>query len=351
MTFAWCPLVPPDPVRDRQIPPGSLQRTADVAALFLIAAGFLQAAFGLANGWPAFAPLVVSVVLFGLPHGAVDHLVVLGLAGQPLRPRPLAAVVLAYLVVAGGVILFWKIAPGLALIGFLAFTAFHWGRADVEFDLFIHPPGDPAPPAAIAIDAALRGAVPIAVPFVAFPAETYAFTTACQRLFGEHQMIDFTSLRIGILIVLVVLWVAHLVVHFRAFRRNRVSADRRILLESALLTTFFALVPPVAAIGWYFCWWHGLRHVLRLCRYDGPSHPTPPQLLPRLRRFYFQAIPATVAAFLLLAVLLAILPVGERYALDWVAAYLVFISALTLPHILVVEWMGRRESASLRSFK
>jgi Brp/Blh family beta-carotene 15,15'-monooxygenase len=328
------------------IPLRSLQRTAVAAALFLVAAGVLQTALGFADGWPAFAPLVLSVILFGLPHGAIDHLVVLGLAGQPLRPRPLAIVVVAYLLVAVAVILCWRIAPALALVGFLTLTAFHWGRADVQFDRIVLFPGSPVSASAGAIDTALRGAVPMGLPFVAFPAETSAFTTACQRVFGAEHPIDFASLRMGVAVLIIVLWVAHLAVHFRAFRRPCASSDRRILLESVLLTTFFTLVPPITAIGWYFCWWHGLRHVLRLCRYDGPTHLTPPRLPARLRRFYLQAIPATVASIGLLALLLTALPVNEKVGLDWIAAYLVFISALTLPHILVVEWMDRRESSA-----
>ncbi len=337
MNFAWSPLVPP---AEHSSSP-SLQRTADAAAFLLFAAGILQTLFGLVDGWAAFVPLAASLLLFGLPHGAIDHLVVLGLTGRRLRPAPLAAIVTAYLALALAVICLWKVAPVFALVAFLGVTAFHWGRADVQFNRCLHPRG--LPPATGMIDTALRGAVPMIVPFLAFPAATEAFAAASQRLFTEDRPIDFAHLQLTLGLTLATLWTAHVLVHRRAFFQRSATADRRWLIESAALTGFFALVPPVAAIGWYFCWWHGLRHVLRLCRYEAPGSPAPPQLRTQLRRFFLQAIPATVAAIALLATLLSLLPVGRTAGLDWIAVYLVFISSLTVPHLLVVEWMDRRE--------
>ncbi|GBF06040.1 hypothetical protein DAERI_070038 [Deinococcus aerius] len=57
----------------------------------------LLLAWNLAPGWLsqyAFVPLLLSVVLFGLPHGALDHLVP-GRLGWGRRPLP---VLLSYLI-------------------------------------------------------------------------------------------------------------------------------------------------------------------------------------------------------------------------------------------------------------
>lgn len=53
------------------------------------------------------------------------------------------------------------------------------------------------------------------------------------------------------------------------------GAQRRVWREDAfeivLLAAFFALVPPVLAVGLYFCLWHSVRHVGRLMLLDPTS--------------------------------------------------------------------------------
>gem|GEM_PF-4355573 len=76
-----------------------------------------------------FAPFVVSVGLFGLPHGAVDHLVPLRL-GDVALGRSLAVVSVVYAVLGGLYLAVWAISPAVALLAFLGMTWFHWGQGD-----------------------------------------------------------------------------------------------------------------------------------------------------------------------------------------------------------------------------
>jgi hypothetical protein len=80
---------------------------------------------------------------------------------------------------------------------------------------------------------------------------------------------------------------------------------------------------------------------LRLIRYEG-SEDDCETALARFKRFYCQALPFTLASVLILAVVLLLLR-GSVDLSIFIGIYLVVISSLTLPHLLVVEWMDRQE--------
>jgi Brp/Blh family beta-carotene 15,15'-monooxygenase len=132
------------------------------------------------------------------------------------------------------------------------------------------------------------------------------------------------------------------------------AAGRRALLpvalETFLLCAFFAVVPPVLAVGLYFTLWHAPRHVARLmllaragARYLGVGRP-----VRALARFAVEAAPLTVLALaLLVGLLLAVpRPAGDPGSL--LALYLVLVSALTLPHASLVAYMDWRQGLSGR---
>jgi Brp/Blh family beta-carotene 15,15'-monooxygenase len=346
--FAWEPLSPPGSAR-RPLPPAAIIRYATVGAVGFLGAGVILSFAGLAEGGIGLVPLALSALLFGLPHGAVDHLVVLGLARRSLRLPTLLAVTGVYLAVVLLALLVWWIAPVVAVLGFLGLTIAHWGQADAAFDRLYRPTGGlTAAPAGYWIDALLRGLLPIGIPFVAFPGATASFLEACYRLFSAQPPPDFKEAGTGVLVVLIILWLAHAALHLTAFYHQRNRQHLHILAESAALTGFFVLVPPVAAIGWYFCGWHGLRHVLRLCTYEPRPVVSAAGGRANLGRFFLQATPFTIAALAMLAGLRFIVLAPDSSPIDQVAAYLVLISALTVPHAIVVAWMDGREGIWLR---
>src|SRR3954452_7466393 len=73
-------------------------------------------------------PIALAGALVGLPHGAVDHVIPAWLAGRPLPPRSVVAVLTGYVaVVATGAALL-RLAPTPTLVIFLAVAAWHFGR-------------------------------------------------------------------------------------------------------------------------------------------------------------------------------------------------------------------------------
>jgi Brp/Blh family beta-carotene 15,15'-monooxygenase len=328
--FFWSPLKPPDGK------PRMGTRFANGLALAWGLVGLVMVVFGLDAGLPLYLPMLASVLLFGLPHGAIDHLVVLGLAKRSLSLKALALVCLIYLSFVVAMLCLWWLAPLVAMFLFLGITIYHWGRADLAFEGLLNPAALQNTPRILKFNhSLLRGIFPIGIPFLAFPDATEAILNSCSAAFGYEYELG-TTLPFVILIALILLLFSEL-----AYLRDQGEQRNARLAEDLGLIAFFVLVPPVLAIGLYFCLWHGFRHVLRLIRYEG-NEDNCETAFAQFKRFYCQALPFTLASVLILAAVLLLLR-GSVDLSTFIGIYLVVISSLTVPHLLVVEWMDRRE--------
>ncbi len=75
-----------------------------------------------------YTTLIIGMICVGLPHGAVDHLI----ESKSWDYRKAPRFILKYLALMASVGIFWLITPTLALIVFLAYSAWHFGQADVR---------------------------------------------------------------------------------------------------------------------------------------------------------------------------------------------------------------------------
>jgi Brp/Blh family beta-carotene 15,15'-monooxygenase len=308
-----------------------------------------------------YAPFVVSVLLFGLPHGAVDHLVpgrMLGEGGY--APRPLLAVLGVYTLLGGLYLLAWYVVPVASAVFFILMTWFHWGQGDVYALLAFERADHLRSRAERALALVVRGGLPMLVPLVGFPDEYRAVAEAWVRLFAPESVSALapfftsearTAVAVGFLAVTLLslgvgLW------RVRAGRTAAAAADGdpfrgwlRDAGEVGLLWAFFLLVPPILAIGLYFTLWHALRHIARLVVVDdaGASALAAGDYLGALWRFARDATPATVGALLFFAGLYLAVPTAPGDRAGLLGLYLVGIAVLTLPHVAVVTWMDRRQ--------
>ena len=297
-----------------------------------------------------YAPFVVSVLLFGLPHGAVDHLMPVRLGEASLR-RSLAVVGVVYAILGGLYLAVWAVSPALALVAFIGLTWFHWGQGDVfalrAFGEAEHIWTRSDRWAAIIV----RGGLPMLVPLLGQP-EGYrrvvngiialfdpAATAALSPLFRLDTRLAL-GVGFGAFTLSSLLWTARHVWDSDTSATG-IAWDA---VEIGVLWAFFWLVPPVFAVGLYFAVWHSVRHIGRLAIVDPESRaaldagewPT------ALWRFYRDATPLTIASLALFAGLYVWVPTdGSLTAL--LAIYLVGIAVLTLPHVAVVTWMDRQQ--------
>ncbi|WP_293032562.1 Brp/Blh family beta-carotene 15,15'-dioxygenase [Natronococcus sp.] len=297
--------------------------------------------------WAQLLPFAASVLVFGLPHGAVDHLVLPRAYGRPVTPRALAFVGGLYLTVGGLYAVVWWFAPAAAFAAFIGLTLVHWGQGDVYTLVAIAGADHLRTRAARALTAFVRGGIPMLVPLVAFPAE-YAFVA--QALVGlfdpaavaalEPAFAPETRLVVGVVLAASIL--GSLAIGFRA------ADDHGPWLleagETLGLVAYFAVVPPILAIGLYFPFWHSLRHILRAILLDesAGSRLARGPLAGAFGRFARDAAPLTAGALVLFVALALLVPTTPATVADLLGLYLVGIAVLTLPHVVVVVLLDRR---------
>jgi Brp/Blh family beta-carotene 15,15'-monooxygenase len=332
------------------LPPATARDTVRAWALApgWLACGLLAAVFVFDPAvplWAQYLPLALSVLLVGLPHGALDHLVPSRLRGEPATVRSLGGVGLLYAVLGGAYAAGWFLAPAACFVGFVLLTLAHWGQGDVHALVALAGGEHLRSRGQRALAAVVRGGFPMLVPLVAFPEQYRRVAEAVVAPFlgGTASLAPaFTPrVRLAAAAGFALLVAAHLVVGYR--RRSGSGGFRRDAGETLLLGVFFSTVPPIAAVGTYFCLWHATRHVARLVLLDPPAVDAlaRAEVGPAIRRFARQAAPLTLAALAFLAALYLLVPRPPTTVEGFVGLYLVLIAALTLPHVVIVAWMDR----------
>lgn len=310
----------------------------------LVLVATLAFALGLRLPEPVqYLPFAASLLLLGLPHGAVDHLVPARLSGQSPDARGVLGVGVLYLVLSGLCLALWFAAPAAAFALFVAVTVFHWGAADLHALVFFGLRAFSRLGRGSRVLLLLaRGGIPMLVPLLAFPDVYRAVAADATGLFGAGFGAAFApAFRVVVGLALAATVLASLLCAAWDLRRVRASL-LTLVGETLLLVAFFAVVPPVFAVGLYFTLWHAPRHIARLVLLDGTSaaERRPGAALGRFAR---DAAPLTAVALGLLVALFFAVDVRSGDPGSLLALYLVLVSALTLPHAAVVTYMDGRQ--------
>ncbi|MCJ2140488.1 Brp/Blh family beta-carotene 15,15'-dioxygenase [Methylobacterium sp. E-066] len=244
------------------------------------------------------------VIVFGVPHGALDGAV----AAPLLRPRYgsvwFAVFAVPYLGLSALVLLAWQVAPRAILAGFLALSVLHFGEEDAG-------PGR-------RVEALVRGGLPIALPALLRPEETAG-------LFAVVTRVPMPQLPVWWAVAAWV-WVAVTAAWLLTGRRRAA-----VLIEMALLALAFWSLPPLTAFTLYFVGLHGPRHVRALIR-DPSKAPS----VDTIRRAVRAALPVFGQTLLLAAGLWPLYASGAPDApANLLTLTLQMLSALTVPHILL----------------
>ncbi|MEO1082909.1 MAG: Brp/Blh family beta-carotene 15,15'-dioxygenase [Acidobacteriota bacterium] len=294
-------------------------RALSLASLLLAAA---VAALGTPPDAIQLGCLAVGVAIFGVPHGALDHLL-----GRRLLRRQLGRLWIptffgAYLALSALVLAAWWRFPVPALVTFLAISAVHFGLGDVRREwstATLYP-----------LEVAARGSLPIVVPILSYPAEV-------SRLFGaliggpgpsEAALWRYAAILAAALAPALGWTLLH---HGRQLAGGGAGFHGEVVLEILALLTIFLFTPPLIAFLIYFCGWHSARHTLETVEQLWPG-----PLRRGLLRFLGLAAPLSFATVALAAIGWTLLT-GRGLAADPALLQVVFIglAALTVPHMLL----------------
>ncbi|QAU13192.1 Brp-like protein [Halorubrum sp. BOL3-1] len=369
--------------RDSEVPPSDVPagsesaservdrwfaRRPALALAALLPIGAVTPLFPVELGVATFA---LGTLVVGMAHGAVDHLVPLRAAPDVSLRRSLAVVSVVYAVLGGAVVAAFFAAPGAAFVGFVALTWLHWGQGDVA-TLAVAGVDHLPTSAERWLALVVRGGLPMGVPLLAHPEEYRLVAEWVVGLFlvdssAAASAVDplFTpAVRVAVGVGMAAATLASVGLGYRRVRIGRSETGernesggrsgwdgldpagwRRDLGELSVLWAWFLLAAPVFAIGVYFALWHALRHVGRLVLVDpeAASAASAGDAVGALARFGRDAAPLTIGGFLVVGAVAASVPAGVAAPGDLLAVSLVAIAALTLPHVVVVAWLDRRQ--------
>ena len=283
-----------------------------------------------------YVPFLVSIVLFGLPHGAVDHLVPARLRDRKPDLRSVTVVLVVYTVFVVVYAAVWFVAPAFAFAFFIALTLYHWGQGDLHASLaFLRTNVRTRLGRASTLVA--RGSLPMLAPLVFFPDEYREVADAVIGVFDPRgaSTVAFAfeptfRLVVGVFLVAVCAATVY-------FSRSTFEAG-----ELLLLGVYFASVPPILAVGFYFCFWHSTRHIARLLALDpvASERVESGNVSGAFLRFVKDATPLTLGALVVFGALWYVASPPATLE-GFFALYLVLLAALTLPHAGVVTLMDR----------
>ena len=291
--------------------------------------------------------LIGSILFFGLPHGAADWWVLRSLVSRR------SASTLAFVLLVTGYVLaalatlgvwFWQ--PGWALVGFLALTAWHFGSADASVLL---PDKTPWHDPVWWLFGVGRGLLVIFTPLTFWPVRSAGILMPFVALGSDTGAVVPGLLRVApnFLWLGAVLQTAGLCLEIRTRFTGR---DQRTVafegLETGVLLMLFRVAPPLLAFASYWIAFHAWRHLLRM---EHTLHPVGPIPLWRaVVDFHWRTLPLTLLSLLGLGLIFLVWPTLLHGSAQVITAYLILLSALTVPHAVVMGWLDEEDAKSQR---
>jgi Brp/Blh family beta-carotene 15,15'-monooxygenase len=258
---------------------------------------------------------LMAVVIIGLPHGAFDGVVSIYL-GYSSRSHFSFSFVGVYIGLSGLVVYLWLIFPVASLITFLAFSIIHFGLGDAR-----------------AASGWFRWIQALAHGSMVVAGISQSHRPEVGKIF--YYLSDGMAEPIWyfIDIVSVIAVVAIIIYGWKAVWEYR---WRMGFLEMIILLILFSQVPPLVGFAFYFCCIHSTRHLLKIWK----SIKT----IMLRRMAYVQTGGLTVISWF--AGGFAFWFCSSEFTLESSILRVIFIglAALTVPHMLLIDFVFRRHS-------
>ncbi|RYZ39434.1 MAG: hypothetical protein EOO71_20130 [Myxococcaceae bacterium] len=271
--------------------------------------------------WTVFAALMLGG---GIPHGALDHLIVAETDRREGRAPSWIRFLSSYLLILALYALAWRVVPVWSLGAFVLLSAWHFGEADLE--------GTPDTGRWL-IARILTGGFALALLLLTHAAEV---TPILERLTRQHEPALWLWRQAVSVAAPLLLGFGALVTGIA--RNGPARGDRNVWwLGWAGVLLLGCFLPLLLAFALYFGGWHAWRSFRAIHRYLGERHDAPPSL-PRL---WMKALPFTALALGALPLMAAAWRVTGQRA-DPLPLLFVFLAVITLPHLRVMHGLHRR---------
>jgi beta-carotene 15,15'-dioxygenase len=268
---------------------------------------------------------IFLILLTGIPHGALDHLIQEASDRKRNRVYNSAQFSIKYLSIMAIYGLLWYWFSGISLLIFLIISAWHFGETDLEkapknaliwsltrliYGLFIL--------AFILLTHAKESSPNIEIMLKNQSSALVSWQFIC---LNYKQTLSFLGIFLLIIFIVAQSW------HFVYFDKIRFFRLSLILLISFWL-------PLLPAFALYFGGWHALCAFDAIHKYLRKDHPAL-----SFKSVYLNSLPFTIIAILFLV---GILWFSKNYTFQFnpSAILFIFISMITLPHLIIAHEMN-----------
>lgn len=311
-------------------------------------------------GWsePVAAwPFLLSAVVLGMPHGALDLRLALRVNTRWSRRAALAT---GYFAVAGVSFAALWFVPLVAIAAFGVLTVMHFGAADAR-DAAMIAGHRPPRGGALWLTAAGRGTFFLSLPFAWDPGGAMLPVEVALQLL-QSEGISYAELAVrrggtvaaGVGLLAVVVGVvltwrhgarAHLAERGKLHDSDAAGSqasdflpDNEKLLtthigELAVLAVAASMLEPMFFVGLYFLGWHAVRHLRRAAVLSGDAARRPTRTILRQHLWSLPLLLPTLAVY----AAIGHTQIGWADPMSWAVLLLLTFVVLTPPHHLLVE--------------
>lgn len=275
---------------------------------------------------------VVSILLTGIPHGALDHLVEKKHAELNGQRFQLTTFLLNYVTRMALYGVVWWISPNIGLILFFVISGWHFGETDLQYIAGKHKMLD-------WFMATTYGLLVLAVLLLNHIEETAEILSYFPSPGWDTSLLKLENMtKILLQSSLGVLFLSLFIFHF-IFYKGKIISYLYISVSLIILVLLLIELPLLVGFTVYFSWWHSLRTLHRIARFL----ETQTAQIISFRQLAVQAIPFSLMAFLGIAGLVWWGGYSSQMSLVLVGLF-IGIALLTAPHLEVMGKLFRYPS-------
>lgn len=271
--------------------------------------------------------LIVSLAVTGIPHGAIDHVIFIqNQKGGGQNSNLFKSFFTPYLFMIGTTFVLWFVIPQLMFFFFLLVAAYHFGQSQLFY---------------IGLAKKSKRKTLLYLSWGTFILSSLWFFHWKEQSIIIQSVFDWNLAPFGFIYttVLFSLILSGLVTGFLLlyFYRKKILPGKMLLQEFGvlgLLTAIFSFTPPFIAFAIYFGLWHATRVIFT--EYHFLKNRNGQKLL--IFSFVKSFIPFSVLSFLGLGLLFWFSRLLQA-SISPFMLFLIFISALTMPHAYFMEKM------------
>ena len=269
---------------------------------------------------------ILLVLLLGIPHGATDHILFQHIDENFLGAKNLIQFYLLYLGLGMLYLLVWWFFPILALVLFLVISMYHFGQSNWQYlDNRMQPKGK-------SLLYFIWGGFAILSPILFHFNELIdIISNIIRRDLVEVQgywlkRLVFIMMGSNVLVLIYLFWDG--ILTKRAFQNEAVAL--------LLLSILYIVSPPLLGFAIYFVFWHSMPSIM-----DQVAFLKTKRADYSIQNYIIDTIPITIIVLIsIVAFYLLLAKDTLQIEVGWM---FVFISIVTLPHVLLIELLYKEK--------